>query len=191
MQRDYMKVYGIDAELKEALKYAALKKFGKANASLMIRSLIDESIDRDMKKLTDAEKKPPQNIRFEAAIPEDLLQELEFFAESKLMTRTALVQAIFSDYLKKAPLLGDELAELGLSNYHLSKIGSNLNQVAKTLNTGGYLSKEFTDDAQAKIKSIRPDIRKHINLVLGILKKKEVIFETKKGGNRKIKKVNI
>jgi hypothetical protein len=179
-----------DESLKEALRFAAKKRFNKANASIMVRALIADYLntatnnnnnDNDLMFF----KEEKANLRI--SIPNDMVEAIDEIAIKNLMTRNNMIQVMMAEYLNKAPLLGTELTELKKSNYELSKLGTNLNQITKVINTGGYLSKEFSEEATKKINSIRPEVRKHIDLVSNIIHNKGISFEIKKGGNRKIK----
>ncbi|MEY2921862.1 MAG: hypothetical protein RL108_475 [Bacteroidota bacterium] len=171
-------------EIKEQLQLAALKKFGKANASMMVRYLISNEL-KNNDPTDDLDNS--ENARVQISIPKKMLDKINELSESRSTSRVDVFKVMINDYFKKAPLLGDELNELRKSNYELSKLGTNLNQITKVINTGGYLSKEFSEEATKKINSIRPEIRKHIDLVLNIIHNKGISFEIKKGGNRKIK----
>jgi Bacterial mobilisation protein (MobC) len=192
MARQDLRIDGVPTEIKTQLRAAALKKFGKANAAMMVRHFITEGL---AKTATSTNKEPAQEpdakIRVQVSVPASMAKAIDERATQRLTSKSVFFQAIVNEHFEKAPLLGDDLSELRKSNYELSKIGINLNQIAKALNSTGYLSKEFITESNKRINSIRPEVRKHINIVLGLLQSKEVIFNTSREGKKKnkIKKV--
>ncbi|MDQ1817798.1 plasmid mobilization relaxosome protein MobC [Massilia sp. CCM 9210] len=173
-----MWVDGISPETKEQLKALALKRFGKANASLMVRHLIAESINRDkevdINKIDLSVKTTRVHLRFPASV----LEELERRSEQRLSSRNYFIGTLVYKALSKPQLLGDEIEVLRRSNYELTKIGTNLNQVAKAFNLlvlgggGGKLP-----EIGKKIAAVRTEIRAHTSRVLGILETRSSVLE--------------
>ena len=104
--------------------------------------------------------------------------ELTERAEKRLSRRNYYISAVVLSHLGYPQLQGDEIETLRLSNYELSKIGTNLNQVAKAFNIlvklgGG----EKLPELGKKIASLRRDITEHTGKVLRVLNAGTVVWD--------------
>jgi hypothetical protein len=172
-------VDGVSPEQKEKLQQLALKRFGKANASLMIRHLISESLTDDRGPEVKASDLAADPARFEMRLPRPVLEAIEHRAEIRLSTRNYYIGTLIYKHLGHAQFLGDEVEILRRSNYELAKVGTNLNQIAKAFNLlviaggGGKLP-----EIGKKIASLRTEIKAHTTKVLRVLEAKTVVLES-------------
>ncbi len=139
MGRDVLRVDGVTPSTKKLLQEQALKRFGKPNASLMIRHLV-------AKHLTHASSDGPKSyatveqhfdelkVRVELRLPKSVEAELARRAELHLSDRNHYIATLLYSDIGRPQLLGDQIETLRSSNYELAKIGTNLNQMTKALN---------------------------------------------------------
>jgi hypothetical protein len=194
MSRDRFELNGIDERTKEALKDAALKRFGKANAALMIRALIadhlrgslfDEPEDESAIDLTG------EVGRLELSLPQSCIDELDRRAELRLSPRNYYIcNLIFSD-LGKPQLLIDEANILVSSNYEMAGISNSLHSIARSysLSVKNGVSEGFPQFNKA-LNKLKSDIDKHISLVMKMLSNGTVIIESKGKGRGQVKTKN-
>ena len=184
MTRDMLRVDAVPAETKEQLKTAAKDLFGKPNVSLLVRHLISEHL---------AKKSAPSNayvqnvddfVRLEIKLPKSAVEELERRAESRLSSKTYYLQSVLFEHLGANQMQGDQIEVLRRSNFELSKLGTNLNQIAKALNILLITGDGRRPELGKKIAAIRTDIRKHTSHVLTLLESKTKVWETKKRGGK-------
>jgi hypothetical protein len=181
-------VDGVPPEQKERLQQLALKRFGKANASLMIRHLISESLTDDRGPEVKASDLAADSARFEMRLPRPVLEAIEHRAEIRLSTRNYYIGTLIYKDLGHAQFLGDEIEILRRSNYELAKVGTNLNQIAKAFNLlviaggGGKLP-----EIGKKIASLRTEIKAHTTKVLRVLEAKTVVLESAQAARARAK----
>lgn len=181
-------VDGVSPEQKEKLQQLALKRFGKANASLMIRHLISESLTDDRGPEVKVSDLAADSARFEMRLPRPVLEAIEHRAEIRLSTRNYYIGTLIYKDLGHAQFLGDEIEILRRSNYELAKVGTNLNQIAKAFNLlviaggGGKLP-----EIGKKIASLRTEIKAHTTKVLRVLEAKTVVLESAQAARARAK----
>jgi hypothetical protein len=74
------------------------------------------------------------------------------------------------------------------SSYELSKVGTNLNQIAKAFNILVNDGKGKTPEIGKKLASLRREIKEHTNRVLRVLDAGTVVWEVKQGRGQKPRK---
>ena len=175
-QKKRVYVYVDDDEL-EQFKALALQKVGINNLSLLVRQLLREELfEQSAQGLPEqsnnvsgspddenqGETKTGQFIRLSP-------QEKAWFvqlAKQKEMSVNALICTILRAYRENNPkLFNDEIATLQHSNYQISAIGRNLNQIAKRLNAANGVSLTTT-----QINQLRAEIQEHCQQVGKVLK---------------------
>jgi len=182
--RDLLKVYGVPQEAKTKLQAIALARFGKANASLMVRHLVDECIAGEQQESNRLDL-TSDTVRVELRLPKAILEELESRSEQRLSARNFYICSLIYKQLGQEQLQGDEIEVLRRSNYNLAKIGNNLNQIAKAFNLlvkaggGGKLP-----EIGKKMASLRTEVKEHTNKVLRVLNAKTVVWEKKTPGKK-------
>jgi hypothetical protein len=187
MTRDMLRVDGVSPETKEQLQEAALQLYGKANASLMVRSLIAEHLAKTKAKgqAAPALNLNEKKVRVELRLPHSVEAEISKRAESRLSDRNYYIISLILEHLGQGQLKGDEIEILRRSNYELAKVGSNLNQIAKAFNIlvkmGG---SGKTPEIGKKMASLRRDITEHTRKVLRVLEAKTTVWEAKGRGQK-------
>lgn len=183
-----MWVDGVSPEQKEQLKLIALKRFGKANASLMIRHLISECLNSDEPGAISSDALTGESVRFEMRLPKPVLVELEKRAENRISNRNYYIGSLVYKHLGQGQFQGDEVEALRRSNYDLAKIGTNLNQIAKAFNLlvlaggGGKLP-----EIGKKIASLRTEIKTHTGKVLRVLDSKTIVLENTQAARARVR----
>lgn len=188
--RQILQVDGITQEMKDALKVSSKQIFGRENNSELVRKLIVDHLtkNKDLKEnkiILDASE---ATKRIEIRLPETIVNELEKRAEARFSDRNYFIKSLIFSELGNSQLQLDEIETLRKSNYELSKVGTNLNQIAKAFNVliqmkGG----DKMPEIGKKIASLRKEITSHTNKVLKVLESKTKIHETK-GRLKRIKK---
>lgn len=158
-----MKVRGITDAQKVRLGEIARARFGTPNVSRLIRELVDEAVKVDLL----AEEKPPTKTgsyraakapifsyeknrvsrtgRIELRLQFGERMAINELAEAaKSSPQHYLVNLIRNHLTGQPSLLGVELEELRKANYQLAVIGTNLNQVARALNSGQHRTVELS-----------------------------------------------
>lgn len=182
--REILWVDGVTPETKQRLQEAALQLYGQANASLMVRALIANHFaksDPPPKPLTAEEA--GEKGRVELRLPVTVLARVDELSERHFSGRNYYLTSIILAHLRQPQLQGDEIEVLRRSNYELSKVGTNLNQVAKAFNTlvrmgGG----NKLPEVGKKIASLRKEITEHTNKVLRVLNAGTTVWETRQKG---------
>jgi hypothetical protein len=200
MRREMMRIDGIPQETRQRLQEVAQRRFGQANASLLVRHLVTECLAQEDGKAARAgssSARPtrasvvnladPTTVRVELRLPKSVVAALDTLAEQRLSTRNYFIGSLIYRELGQAQLQGDEIETLRRSNYELAKIGTNLNQVARAFNLlvkaggGGKLP-----EIGKKMAALRSEIKAHTNKVLRVLEAKTVVWE-KNAGKRQAK----
>lgn len=83
---------------------------------------------------------------------------------------------------------GDEIEVLRRSNYELSKIGTNLNQISRAMNILVKSGNGRMPEIGKKLAGLRREINDHTNKVLRVLDAGTVIYESRGSGKLKPKK---
>lgn len=183
MARDMLRVDGVLPETKKALQDEALRRYGKASASFLVRKLIADELSKN-KGL----KKPhishnSVTVRVELRLPKTVVDELSERAEQCFSDRNYYINSLIYEHLGSPQLQVSEIEVLRNSNYEMAKIGTNLNQIAKAFNIlvqmggGGKLP-----EIGKKMASLRQEIKTHTHKVLRVLEAKTVVHETKGKG---------
>jgi hypothetical protein len=183
MRRDVLNVDKVPPEVKQALRALAMARYGVPNASMLVRELINkELIDRGLvinssisdNDIIDVSNKniiaAEDTIRVEVRLPSQLNDALIIYSESNFSTRQQVILKAVLNILGKDILLTNSIEVLRESNYGLSKIGNNLNQLAKALNTiAKFGGDKDVPELGKKLAAYRKDISKHIQKVNPVL----------------------
>ena len=191
MSRDRFELNGIDEETKEALKNAALKRFGKANAALMIRALIADHLKGSLfdkgEDLVEVDLSGDVG-RFELSLPQSCIDELDRRAEMRLSPRNYYICNLIFSHLSVPQLQVDEVEVLRGSNYQMAMICTNLDYISRAFNKmvkNG--SSEGIPVFSKELSKLRSTLNKHIKLVSEILDKGTLIMESKGKGRGIVK----
>ena len=130
-----IKVYGITPDAYAELEKISATKFGKPNVSHLARDLL-------LAELQQTTTQPIQQIeyknktRLELKLPHDVAHYLQETAKVGHISPNQLAIAIIQSYIDETPVLtNNEINALYQSNSYLLRIGRNLNQIAKQLNS--------------------------------------------------------
>jgi hypothetical protein len=184
MTRDMLRIDAVPAETKEQLKTAAQDLFGKPNVSLLVRHLISEHLAKKPAAGNAYVPNMDDFVRLEIKLPKSAVEELERRADSRLSSKTYYLQSILFEHLGANQVQGDQIEVLRRSNFELSKLGTNLNQIAKALNILIITGDGRRPELGKKISAIRTEIKKHTGHVLTLLESKTKVWETKKRGGK-------
>lgn len=194
MPRDMLRVDGVSAETLKRLQESALQLYGKPNASLLVRNLIAAHLAKGVPtQPPKAELEPAdaqQTQRVELRLPRTAVEQLSEIAEARISGRNYYITSILLAHLGQPQLQGDEIEVLRRSNYELTKIGTNLNQIARAFNTLVSMGGDGKmPEIGKKLSSLRNEITEHTKKVLRALKAGTPIWETQgKGRGQRGKK---
>lgn len=131
-----LKVYGIREEQAQALRSIAQERLGSSSISALARSLLIREIEQHTSPLSESSKTTTTKKRLELRLPLCDYQYLQNAAQIAGMTPSLLLNHAIRSYRIKHPFLSvSEHTALYQSNYQLLRIGRNLNQIARQLNT--------------------------------------------------------
>jgi hypothetical protein len=191
MTKSYLKVTGIPSETKKALAQSAQARYGQANASLLARALIAQHLGKSAVETTKplTESEATDTVRVELRLPRTVLEKITIQAENNLTPRNHYLAGVILAYFGQPQLRGDEIETLRRSNYELSKIGNNLNQIAKAFNTIVKSGGDKIPEIGKKMASLRREIGEHTKHVLRVLHAGSAFWEVKQGRGQKPRKM--
>lgn len=188
--RQVLRVPGISPEQKAALIAKSKDLYGTANYSALIRQILADYLNSTTKNMTTATAliMSEEQHRIEFKLPASVITELEKRAENRFSTRNNFIKTLIYSELGHDQLHGDEVEVLRKSNYELSKIGTNINQIARAFNVliqmkGG----DKMPEIGKKIASLRKEISSHTSKVLKVLEAKTKLQDVKKNPIRRKK----
>ena len=181
-QQQRLQLKGISDAMKEGLKISSRELFGNENVSALVRKLISDHLAKTKNaspmQLGFAVNEPMKRV--EIRLPQSVFLALERRAELRFSNRNYYLKTLLYADLDCPQLQGDEIETLRKSNYELSKIGGNINQIARAFNTlvaaGG---NEKLPEIGKKMASLRKEIKTHTGKVLAVLEAKTTLFENK------------
>lgn len=161
-----MKIYGLTPDEKEALKKLADEKFGKPSISSLARHLLINEllIKKPVNTINSIDEK---NQRHVIRISKASSVRLAELAKSEGMSVNRYIIMLLHAHLHKEPTLTmNEVKAVQHSNYQLYKIGVNINQIAKALNSlqSANLSSRF-------LKQLHESIDKHFTTIGNLIQK--------------------
>jgi hypothetical protein len=181
MGRDMLRVDGVNPETMQRLRASAQRLYGTPNASLLVRSLIGDHLakaDAAMAPLTVADA--GNTVRVELRLPRSAFEKVTEIAESRFSARNYYMTSVMLAHLAQPQLQGDEIETLRHSNYELSKIGTNLNQIARAFNVlvkAGEAGK--LPELGKRIAALRREITEHTSKVLRVLNAGTSVWEAR------------
>jgi hypothetical protein len=187
MPRNLLQIDGVPPETRKALQEAAREKYGQANASMLVRLLIASHLSKDRaaaaRPLSEAEA--GDMVRVELRLPRVVVEKINGLAENRLSARNYYLSSIILAHIGQPQLQGDEIETLRRSNYVLSKVGTNLNQIAKAFNILVNGGKGKMPEIGKKMAALRREISEHVGRVLRVLDSGTSIFEVRQGRGQK------
>jgi len=192
MTREILMISGISSEIKKRLQADAKRLYGKENASLLMRQLIAEHMNKTNQPGAPlpASDTDAKMVRVELRMFPAVDAEIRKRADACLSDRNYYLNSIIMAHLGQPQLQGDEIGILRRSNYELAKIGTNLNQIAKKFNEiiamrGG----EKMPEVGKKIASLRREISEHTGKVLRVLTAGTAAWESTTKGRGQLAEV--
>lgn len=161
-------VNGLSDQHKEFLYAYAQKELGSKSRTQAILHLINEKMSVDKKEIdkselsksfTNNEKKRVQISLLE----HDYYNLLKVAEKSDTSIYNYIIRLILKDLYNENRLLGVEIEQLRKSNYELHKIGVNINQIARALNSGD------NNGLVIDLMQLNDLLNKHVDYVMNIL----------------------
>lgn len=162
-----LKVYGLTETDMEKLKQIALDKTGKDSVSHLARELLLNLLRHEpiSSKKSYRQVVSGQSCRLEIKPSEKEYEILKKLAEEHQCTANYLVLTILRHYLTSQITLSTaELTALYQSNYQLLRIGRNINQIARHLNT-----MESVEFSIKHIESLQKTIDEHTQKISAMM----------------------
>jgi hypothetical protein len=185
MTRQMLQIDGVTPETKKALQEAAQTRYGQANASLLVRALIADHLARATpiaRPISEAEA--ADTVRVELRLPRAIAEQITALADIRLTPRNHYLVSLIMAHVGQPQLQGDEIETLRQSNYELSKIGTNLNQIAKAFNILVNSETGKMPEIGKKLASLRREITAHTGKVLKALNSGTAVWEVRQGRNQ-------
>lgn len=172
----------LDNVMKIRLIDLGKKKFGTSTISKTIISILHEYLENELKINQTIEQKKEvstideqekevstidnERVRIYATLFKKQFIQLEKLCEyRKVSTNYFLKSCVLKAIGRKYILDGNELEQMRISNYNLTKIGSNINQIAKRINTmNSYESSDIKE-----LNNLVSGIKDHIEEVRKVL----------------------
>jgi hypothetical protein len=181
MGRDMLRVDGVAPETMQRLKASANRIYGAPNASLLVRALISDHLAKaepSVAPLTVADA--GDTVRVELRLPKSAFDKVTEVAENRFSARNYYLTSVILSHLAQPQLQGDEIETLRRSNYEISKIGTNLNQIARAFNIlvkAGEAGK--LPELGKRIAGLRREITEHTSKVLRVLNAGTAVWEAR------------
>lgn len=189
MTREMLRVDGVSDAQKKQLQEAAMQLYGVENASLLVRSLINDYLNKSKNNINRLSKADFDNkTRVVLKLPLGILETADSYSDGRISDRNYYLTSIILREFGYPQLQGDEIEVLRRSNYELSKIGTNLNQISRAMNILVKSGNGRMPEIGKKLAGLRREINDHTNKVLRVLDAGTVIYESRGSGKLKPKK---
>lgn len=188
MRREILRVDGVSDEQKKQLQEAAMQLYGVPNASLLVRWLIDNHLNNNNKNKQVIDIDFNDRVRVVLKLPRAVLDRVDYISENRISDRNYYLVSVILREFNSYQLQGDEIEVLRRSNYEISKIGTNLNQISRALNSILRGSGEPVPEVSKKVASLRREVKDHVSKVLKVLNVGALMFESRNAGRIKQKK---
>lgn len=130
-------VYGLTTDEIQQLRQIAKERYGKASVSLLARKLLQEQLPQHKEpadKLLKAKYDTKQRITLR--IPSQQFDYLQTMAQQRHSSLNDVIRDVIQEFITGNPVLSnDEVQALYQSNYQLLRLGRNINQIARQLNS--------------------------------------------------------
>lgn len=185
MRPDMLRIDGVTAETKNALRSEAQRVYGKPNVSLFVRQLIGKALAKSESPALNLSKEDNNDsVRVELRLPRRAVEELDKRAEAVFSPRNYYLTSIILSSIGNPQLQGAEIETLRRSNFELSKIGTNMNQIAKAFNVLVNSGNGKMPEIGKKMVALQKDIKEHTGKVLNVLDAGTAVFEQRRGNPR-------
>lgn len=135
MKEIHFRLRNINNDDYQSIKDIAIQHTGSSSPSRLARHLILQKLI-EQKSAVDF-KHDERTNRLEIRLPDDAIEKLNVEAAEQAMTLNQYIRLLLITHLAKEPVpTTKEVQALRDSNYQLHKLGVNINQVAKAINSG-------------------------------------------------------
>lgn len=136
-----IRVFGLSRQEIEALRQIAHDRYGKASVSLLAKKLLQKELGYspglEIPRPGSLAAPKSTSKRITVRLPENTRLYLEYTAETHACSINDLVRDIVQKHIQKYPFhTKAELRLLYQYNVQLIRIGRNINQIARQLNSG-------------------------------------------------------
>lgn len=165
MKEAHFRIRNLTNEEYLLLQKLALQNTGKSSIAQLAKQLLLKKLDRPANTLPEMKVQDSGN-RIEVRLQSSDLNELRDRAFKSNMTANKYLAMLFQAHIQKIPVVSTKQIEsLYQSNAQLLRIGRNLNQIAKALNSG----------AQAAVSTkmlvnIKDELDKHTEKVADVIR---------------------
>lgn len=129
----HFRVRDLSSDDYEKLRCVAKAKTGKASVSLLAKRLLFDALGISAQEIRPFSG---QSSRIEIRLDQSDLEQLQVRAQAESMTVNSYIRFLVQSAMAKEPLLTTkEVEALYQSNAQLLRIGRNINQIAKSLNS--------------------------------------------------------
>lgn len=136
MKEIHFRLRNINNDDYQSIKDIALQHTGSSSPSRLARHLILQKLMEKQKSAVDF-KHDERTNRLEIRLPDDAIEKLNVEAAEQSMSLNQYIRLLLITHLAKEPVpTTKEVQALRDSNYQLHKLGVNINQVAKAINSG-------------------------------------------------------
>lgn len=136
-KQNSIRIFGLTRDEINQFQEIALKRYGKASVSLLARKLLQEQLPQHKEpadKLLKAKYDTKQRITLR--IPSQQFDYLQTMAQQRHSSLNDVIRDVIQEFITGNPVLSnDEVQALYQSNYQLLRLGRNINQIARQLNS--------------------------------------------------------
>ncbi|MDD2892564.1 MAG: plasmid mobilization relaxosome protein MobC [Halothiobacillaceae bacterium] len=186
-QPGFFVVRGVNKEARNTLRSLSLARYGKPSASQYVRDLIYERVRQAEKPKSKPDLSTPMR-RIQMSLPEACLEQITELA-GEGSTPQLFITSLIYERLGTPQLDSNAVDALRQSNYQLTKIGINVNQIARAFNqlVVAYQGKDKLPPVAREMDKLKGTIKNHTDLVLSVLEQGTFITNTrgKGSGNKK------
>ena len=168
-----IRVFGLNEHQISLLRAVALQRYGKASVSLLARKLLQETIHQSECSL----KLNPQQVigkqRLTLRLPPAHQSYLSEKSRLQHTSMNEIVRDIIAEYITEQPVISNDAVQaLYQSNYQLLRIGRNINQLARQLNS--IQPNSFTTQ---QLNELEYFLKQHTQKVGKVLRKQDKPFK--------------
>lgn len=170
-------VYGLNLNEIQQLKEIALERYGKPSVSLLARKLLQNELSQTKETIDKLPKaKYDTKQRITLRIPSKQFDYLQNMAQQRHSSLNDVIRDVIQEFITDNPVLSnDEVQALYQSNYQLLRLGRNINQIARQLNS--IMPDSFTTNQLYELSTF---LQQHTDKVGHVLRKQGKSFKYQK-----------
>ncbi|MBK1781585.1 plasmid mobilization relaxosome protein MobC [Advenella sp. WQ 585] len=164
MKEAHFRIRNLTSEEYQSLKKLAKQNTGKSSIAQLAKQLLMKQLGKQGCLLPDANLQDTGN-RIEVRLQSSDLNELRNRAFKSKMTANKYLAMLFQAHIQKTPVVSTKQIEsLYQSNAQMLRIGRNLNQIAKALNSGAQAAV-----STQMLANIKDELDKHTEKVADVI----------------------